>query len=149
MRVNVYRNVKKKPSILSIRCASSGLVLGHSHHAELTDCRFVIQSSGQSQVRKTNQKNVHAWVSGNLEYITDFCSIKDRELTDDVLHITEEEVQLVRDVTSSSPNVFKRIQYDPYEDDTFTLKGTEIEVETAEAVSVYADGTIYAREPKS
>jgi|TARA_R110002072_G_scaffold162246_3_gene314138 hypothetical protein len=88
-------------------------------------------------------------VSGNLEYITDFCSIKDRELTDDVLHITEEEVQLVRDVTSSSPNVFKRIQYDPYEDDTFTLKGTEIEVETAEAVSVYADGTIYAREPKS
>tara|TARA_R110000796_G_scaffold17937_5_gene54740 strand:- start:1106 stop:1555 length:450 start_codon:yes stop_codon:yes gene_type:complete len=149
MRVNVYRNVKKKPSILSVRCAASGLVLGHSHHAELTDCRFVIQSSGQSQVRKTHQKNVHAWVSGNLEYITDFSSIKERRLNDDVLHITEEEVQLVRDVSEDSPRVFKRVSYDPYKDDVFTLNGTEIEVKTAEAVSVYADGTIYAREPKS
>ena len=110
MRVNVYRNVKKKPSILSVRCAASGLVLGHSHHAELTDCRFVIQSSGQSQVRKTHQKNVHAWVSGNLEYITDFSSIKERRLNNDVLHITEEEVQLVRDVSEDSPSVFKRVR---------------------------------------
>tara|TARA_R110001632_G_scaffold122850_1_gene235573 strand:- start:433 stop:735 length:303 start_codon:yes stop_codon:yes gene_type:complete len=100
-------------------------------------------------VRKTNQKNVHAWVSGNLEYITDFSSIKERRLNNDVLHITEEEVQLVRDVSEDSPSVFKRVSYDPYLDDVFTLNGTEIEVKTAEAVSVYADGTIYAREPKS
>jgi hypothetical protein len=55
----------------------------------------------------------------------------------------------VRDVSEDSPSVFKRVSYDPYKDDVFTLNGTEIEVKTAEAVSVYADGTIYAREPKS
>ena len=148
MRVNVYRNIKSKPSTLSIRCAASGLVLGHSHHAELTDCRFVIQSSGQSRTRETKHKNVHAWVSGNLEYITDFNSIKDRRLSDDILHLSEEDVQLVRDVTEDSPKVFKPIQYDPYTDDSFTLKAAQTEVKTAEAVSIYCDGTIYAREPK-
>jgi len=148
MRVNVYRNIKSKPSILSIRCAASGLVLGHAYHADLTDCRFVIQSSGQSRVRETKHKNVHAWVSGHLEYITDFNSIKQRELSDDVLHLSAEDVQFVRDVTEDSPHVFKGIQYNPYNDDTFTLKGTQIAVKTAEAVSIYCDGTMYAREPK-
>lgn len=149
MRVNVYRNIKSKPNVLSIRCAASGLVLGHALHADLLDCRFVIQSSGQSQVRKSHQKNVHAWVSGNLEYLTDFTSIKGRELEDNVLHIREEEGALVREVTEDSPKVFKPIQYDPYIDDSFTLKGTQIEVQTAESVSIYCDGAIYAREPKS
>ena len=149
MRVNVYRNVKKKPSILSIRCSASGLVLGHALHAELTDCQFVVQTSGQFRVRETKRKNVHAWISGNLEYVTDFSSIKGRELTDDVLHITEEEVQLVRDVTEDSPSVFKRVSYDPYLDDLFILNGTDMPVLRAEASSVYCDGTIYAREPKA
>lgn len=149
MRVDVYRNIKKKPSILSIRCAASGLVLGHAYHADLTDCRFVTQSSGQSKVRKTNHKNVHAWITGNLEYISDFNGIKGRDLEDDVLHLTAEDGQFVRDVTEDSPHLFKPVQYDPYIDDSFTLKGTEIELKTAEAVSIYCDGTIYAREPKS
>ena len=126
----------------------SGLVLGHAYHVDLHDCRFVVQPSGQSRVRKTVQKNVHAWVSGNLEYVTDFISIKGRTLSSDVMEITEEEVSLVRDVTEGSPSVFKPVTYNPYTNDTFVLKGTDIPILAAEAVSVYCDGTVYAREPK-
>ena len=157
MKVNVYRNVKKTPSTLSIRCASSGLVLGHAHHAELSDCKFVIQLAGQARVRETHHKNVHAWITGTLEYVTDFESIKDRELDNDVLHITEEDLQLVKEVTEDSPKVFqlvtspvtyKLVDYNPDKYDNFILTGTDIPVKTSEASSVYCDGTIYAREPK-
>ena len=148
MRVNVYRNLKMKPSLLSIRCAVSSLVLGHAYHAEVYDCRFVVQSSGQSRTRSTKQKNVHAWVSGNLEYVTDFIPLKGRTLSSDVLTITEDEITLIRDVTEGSPSVFKQVTYDPYTDDTFILKGADIPTMTAEAASIYCDGTIYAREPK-
>ena len=149
MRVNVYRNLKMKPSSLSIRCAVSSLVLGHAYHAELYVCRFVVQSSGQSRTRDTKQKNVHSWVSGNLEYVTNFIPLKGRALSSDVLEVTEEEITLIRDVTEGSPSVFKHVSYEPYTNDTFVLKGTDIPVMAAESVSIYADGTMYAREPKS
>ena len=149
MRVNIYRNLKMKPSLLSIRCAVSSLVLGHAYHAEVYDCRFVVQSSGQSRTRSTKQKNVHAWVSGNLEYVTDFIPLKGRTLSSDVLEVTEDEITLIRDVTEGSPSVFKHVTYNPYTNDTFILKGADIPVMTAEAVSIYCDGTVYAREPKS
>jgi hypothetical protein len=149
MRVNVYRNIKQKPSLLSIRCAVSGLVLGHAYHAELTSCRYVVQTSGQQRTRDTKQRNVHAWIEGNLEYVTDYAPLKGRELDANVLHITSEEVQIVRDVTEDSSSVFKRVTYNPYDNDTFILKGTDIPILTSEAASIYCDGAVFSREPKA
>ena len=145
MRVNVYQNLKMKNSPLSIRCAVSGLVLGHAYHAELHDCRFVVQSSRQS---RDSKRNVHAWVIGNLEYVTDFLPFKSRELDGDVIHITASDLQLIRWVTEDSPTVFKGVSCDVSRSEGYTLKGTEIGVKKSEAASIYCDGAIYAREPK-
>ena len=132
MKVSVIRNSRIKPSVLSIRCALSGLLLGHAYHVELTQCTL-------------SRSKLSPSISGFLEYVTNFISKSERRLDEDVLHITEEEIQLIRDVTIDNPRVFKPLEQ---QGGSFILKGTEIPAHSAEAISFYADGSIYAREPK-
>ena len=96
MKVNVYRNLKRIPSVLSIRCAVSGLVLGHAKHCELIDAKFVVQPSGQLRTRKEQQKNVHAWVVGTLDSVTDYLPNKKRDLSPDVTNQDPDGLEFVR-----------------------------------------------------
>lgn len=60
--VHVYRNLHKK--CYSVR--QDGLVKGHFRQLAVENPRFVVNTAGRTQVRKTKTKNVHAVISGKL-----------------------------------------------------------------------------------
>ncbi len=62
--VEVYRNVNKKGVTYSIR--QNGYVVAHADELTILNAEFIVQKAGNKKVRKTGQKNVHAWVRGDL-----------------------------------------------------------------------------------
>lgn len=68
-RVDVYKNIQDECiSIMSRESGTDeyGSVIGHTDFALLTDVDFVVQNCGQQKVRDTEQKNVHAFVRGEM-----------------------------------------------------------------------------------
>ena len=145
MKVNVYRNLKRIPSVLSIRCAVSGLVLGYAKHCELIDSKFVVQPSGQQRTRKEQQKNVHAWVVGTLDSVTDYTPNKGRHLSPDVTHQGQSRLDLIRQLREGAPALFTEIVYDPYKHDTYITKSSQEEILAAKSVSIFQDGAVFAQ----
>ena len=145
MKVNVYRNLKRIPSVLSIRCAVSGLVLGHAKHCELIDAKFVVQPSGQLRTRKEQQKNVHAWVVGTLDSVTDYLPNKKRDLSPDVTNQDPDGLEFVRQLREGSQDLFTEILYDPYKNDTYITKSSQEEILAAKSVSIFQDGAVFAQ----
>lgn len=58
----IYRNLHQKHWMYSIK--QNDLVVGHTNCIMLNNAEFIVWKSGQSKVRKTKQKNVHAFVRG-------------------------------------------------------------------------------------
>jgi len=63
-RVYVYFNLHKK--VWSVR--QDGMVVKHTKHIMLKNCRFLVGKAGRERVLREGKKNVHAGVSG---YVTD------------------------------------------------------------------------------
>ena len=63
-RLYVYWNLHKKT--WSVR--QSGKIVGHSGLIFLKDCRFLVGKAGQARVRAEKKKNVHAGVSGYMQF---------------------------------------------------------------------------------
>ena len=61
-RVRVYRNLHN--GLFSIKDKKSGLVLGYTNNALLSDVTFIISKKGQERARKENTRNVHAYAEG-------------------------------------------------------------------------------------
>lgn len=61
-KVFVYKNLHK--DCWSIR--QDGLVKGHCHDLNLTDCEFRVNEKSRQKVLSKRQKNVHAGVSGYI-----------------------------------------------------------------------------------
>lgn len=67
MRVRVYRNLKhgrKAPPLYSIM--HKGKVIDRRGQVLLSDAKFLVSEAGRQRVIKERQKNVHAFVEGNL-----------------------------------------------------------------------------------
>lgn len=62
MKVEVYWNIRTQE--YSVR--HKGLVVKRGHYFELKDCELVVQQAGRNRVVKTGQKNVHAFIRGEL-----------------------------------------------------------------------------------
>lgn len=62
-RVQVYRNLHN--GLFSIKDKKSGLVVAHGTHIHLNDCSAVISLGGQLKARRTQIRNVHAWIEGS------------------------------------------------------------------------------------
>jgi len=62
MIVHVYRNIHK--SCWSIR--HKGKVIAHKKEVTLLDASFHVQPAGLEKARSTRQKNVHAYIKGEL-----------------------------------------------------------------------------------
>jgi hypothetical protein len=60
--VQVYRNLTK--GCWSLR--SGGRVIAHHHRVTLRACTMRVCGSGRQRVLLEGQRNVHAWVEGNL-----------------------------------------------------------------------------------
>ena len=66
-KLQVYMNIRKKKQgapFWSLRDKKTGRVVGHEGGLILENCTFTVQPAGQAKVRKTNRKNVHAWITG-------------------------------------------------------------------------------------
>ena len=61
-KVKVYRNITKGNLSIQLK----GLVKARTQFVALTNVQFKINYNGQKKVRQTKQKNVHAFVTGNL-----------------------------------------------------------------------------------
>ena len=62
-RVKVYRNLTR--DCWSI-CYTDGRLYCHADSVDLKNCKFRVQPAGRARVLKEKQKNVHAYVVGQL-----------------------------------------------------------------------------------
>lgn len=101
-RVEIYRNLHggetKKYSI-----RQNGLVVGHTNQIIIFDVEFKVSKSGQTKVRQTKIKNVHAFVSGIV------CKRGGMGTT-----------------AADKRGLPAKITYDPYKDDSFVCKNLTI-----------------------
>lgn len=62
--VRVYYNVHK--GLFSIQDPQTRVILGHSPTVVLDEAKFVVYEKGRQKVKRTKQKNVHAFVVGRF-----------------------------------------------------------------------------------
>tara|TARA_R100000951_G_scaffold26533_2_gene22458 strand:+ start:3498 stop:3971 length:474 start_codon:yes stop_codon:yes gene_type:complete len=126
--VEVYYNTHR--GRLSVRDAKTKKVFAHTHVVYLEDVSFTVQPAGRDKVRKTNRKNVHAWVRGTVVEMwrgMGYASYRDW------LYSTE-----------TAPSVGTTVTYNPYKYDSFVTK-EEIKVSKAHCAMVYGSGHIEIR----
>ncbi len=138
MKVHVYRNLKSKEPSLSIRCATSHLVLGHCQAVLLSDATFTVQPSGLLRTRQEQQRNVHAWVVGDLVYPLDFTPYKERTVDFDY-DLPFEPSKLIQDFRDSDTAV--HIYYNPYHCESF-VDQFGYSVNRAVASCIWSDGMV-------
>jgi hypothetical protein len=127
MKVSVYRNLHN--GLISIKSASSGLVLGHAESVDISSADFVVHEAGRQRVLKEKQKNVHAYVKGLLMDVRGFTPYKGRTIGDTLgaIHSTYKDTV---------------VSYNPYKAPHFVIKGTSDKVSKAKLCTVSHDGTI-------
>jgi hypothetical protein len=124
MKADVYRNLntENKFSIKSRESHNYGKVIDHKQLVVVKDVNFVVQDSGYERYKEEGQKNVHAFVRGNLIEAYNFPCVFRSSLLDKLLHST-------------------RIWYNPDYDNNFYNDKRSI-VREADEVVLY-NGTIY------
>jgi hypothetical protein len=65
MRVQVYWNIRKR--VWSIKDKKKQKVIDHKDSLSLSNCKFIVQQGGRERVLKEKQKNIHAFVEGDIE----------------------------------------------------------------------------------
>ena len=66
MRVRIYRNLNKGGLSVQTKQGKSWKVTDYVLHVVLTNCIFKVREGGRQKVLKDKQKNVHAYVEGDL-----------------------------------------------------------------------------------
>ena len=66
MRVRVYRNLNKGGISIQSKVEGKWKVTDYSFYVVLKNCTFKVQEGGRQRVLSKKQKNVHAWVEGDL-----------------------------------------------------------------------------------
>jgi hypothetical protein len=108
-KVMVYYNLHKKTFSVSY----DNKVIMHADYVKLGDVEFRVRKGGRDRVRSEKQKNVHAFVIGNLlEYCEYPCN----------------------DIPNSSSNNI--ITYNPYKNDSFVYKEGGEPIYTAKEIDM-------------
>jgi hypothetical protein len=108
-KVMVYYNLHKKTFSVSY----VNKVIMHADYVKLGDVEFRVRKGGRDRVRSEKQKNVHAFVIGNLlEYCEYPCN----------------------DIPNSSSNNI--ITYNPYKNDSFVYKEGGEPIYTAKEIDM-------------
>lgn len=116
MRVETYYNLHKK--CLSYR--PSGGKVRHAHALLLNNVKFSVQPAGRERVIRENQKNVHAFVRGEVARIRHDQTGDDFDLTPETMRRHE----------------YRPITYNPYKYDSFVYADTGERVDTARQVAI-------------
>jgi len=128
MNVSIYRNLHN--GLISIKSASSGLVLGHAKSVDVARADFVVHEAGRQRVLREGQKNVHAYVKGFLLNTRGFKPYKGRSLGS----VYGALLDTIHKVTI--------VSYNPYKAPHFVIKGTSDKVSKASLCTVSCDGII-------
>lgn len=102
-----------------------GLVVAHADRLYLKDAKFHVRWRGRAKVRNTKQKNVHAFIIGQL------CDVAEIRLTEQKYLKGENDVLPYFGVT-----------YDPYRDDNFMNEDRDQEIKRADFVDMDMDCTM-------
>tara|TARA_R110002153_G_scaffold38558_1_gene111879 strand:- start:160 stop:567 length:408 start_codon:yes stop_codon:yes gene_type:complete len=129
MKVSVYRNLHN--GLISIKSASSGLVLGHAKSVDISGADFVVNEAGRQRVLKEKRKNVHAYVKGLLLNTIGFMPYKGRSL---------QRCTALGAIHSTYKDTI--VSYNPYKQPNFVIKGTTDKVSKARLCTVSYDGII-------
>ena len=129
MKVSVYRNLHN--GLISIKSASSGLVLGHAKSVDISGADFVVNEAGRQRVLRDRQKNVHAYVKGLLLNTIGFTPYKGRSL---------QRCKALGAIHSTYKDTI--VSYNPYKQPYFVIKGTTDKVSKARLCTVSHDGII-------
>jgi len=127
MKVSIYRNLHN--GLISIKSASSGLVLGHAKSVDVAWADFVVNEAGRQRVLRDKQKNVHAYVKGLLLNTSGFKPYKGRS---------------IGPVYGALDTIHKAtvVSYNPYKAPHFVIKGTSDKVSKASLCTISHDGII-------
>lgn len=116
MRVETYYNLHKQ--CLSYR--PSGGKVKHAQTMILNNVRFAVQPAGRDRVRREGRKNVHAFVRGDLSWVS------------------EDYYQSMDDYTEENMRrqAYRQITYNPYKHDSFVMADTHEPIHGATQVVV-------------
>jgi len=110
MKVAIYWNLHKKIfSIQSREKENYGKVIDHVVSAVIQSPKFVVRQAGREKVLKENSKNVHAFITGTLRWVSD-----------DFFEFSEG----------------RRITYNPYKYNSFVIADTKEQVSAGEYVTM-------------
>lgn len=135
MRVQLYRNLspqyrgRRAWSIMAHEGSDKGRVIGVVDGAVLRNASFIVREGGRQRVLREKQKNVHAFVQGDLEKTYDL----------DTLTPAAADALLARGATV-------RVGYDPYKTATFMREDCWQPI-TESPLVVAAPKGVYAKLP--
>lgn len=116
MRVEAYRNLRRNAySVRALEGRDKGRVILHKERLKVVDADLIVQEAGNRKVRETGQKNVHAFVRGEMA------------IGDDAV----------------VPEGSNRMSYNPYENVSFVDSDTGMEIGYARSVYLTEGGVFY------
>ena len=125
MKVEVYKNLRKQ--CYSVR--QKGKVIGYALVLAMSNVDFVVQQGGRKRVLESGQKNVHAFLRGDIH----LC--KSDESKFDLPYNLQSSIY---DSFHSHPMDWLDFNYNPFVSDTFTVNNQPIH----HAETVYMDRRI-------
>lgn len=114
MEVFCYRNLMRRGVVWSVKDKRTGLVVDRSSYVTLRHCWLRVSAAGRARVLRDKRKNVHAGIQG------------------------ERVQRLPKNLT------WRRVQYNPYENNTFVYSDTGKPVEFATYVKLTETGCYVA-----
>lgn len=124
----VYRNLHNKS--WSIKDKESGLVVGHAKFVVLLNAKFIVNESGRQRVLRDKQKNVHAYIEGDIMF-SEYKSFKGRKVVE---------------TNAPGPDLQKdyfEATYNPYRYSSFVNKTSECALTKAQIVEMTEDMTVH------
>lgn len=140
MKLLAYRNLHN--GLISLKDPKQGVVVAHTEVAVFKNAEFRVGEKGRQRVIQTKQKNVHAFVSGELVAGTGAKFFKNRE-TPEMVDAFYSSASLLKELDCIDE--FEVISYNPYRFGSFYRKSDSMPVTRASLVIVKSDGSILAK----
>lgn len=114
-QIHVYRNLNSD-NLFSIKSVKTGLVLGHGDNFIIKNAIPHVSESGRKRVLDKKQRNVHAWITGEMVGLAD-------EDTED--------------------GIYAEVYYNPYQVDRFVIKESGEPLGEYDVDFLFKDGKCY------
>lgn len=139
MHYEIYRNLTTRE--LSIRDASSKIVVGHAERVGIVNARIIVNEITRQRCIREQKKYVHAWIVGEISALDGFKSYKGRTLEK---YSADTSNPVLVDLNSKV-----MLTYNPYKFPFFvTLPDFVLANKSYPFIMVHKDGTVEAYERK-